>query len=226
MSLIAFATSEREIPADVDRSKVHFVKDYQQGTDVWTWPTHEGLCLRDTERNGYNDSDFYMEVWNPITREIDSVCFATTRGWTYPAYGAFPDATEETLAAVYQHRVEVLSKIYAADALEVAKVPQFGDRVRVTGGRKVAKGTEAEVFWLGNTSRGPFGFDNHTRRVGLRMADGSRTFVSEAQIEVLGWETRVPSDAETLRRAEVRAKEQVATYRACSRAIAKAEGRQ
>ena len=61
--------------------------------------THVGLCLFDYERNGYDDSDFYMAVWNPEKGEREDILFASTRGWSYPSYGSKPDATPEVKAA-------------------------------------------------------------------------------------------------------------------------------
>jgi hypothetical protein len=49
--------------------------------------------------NGYDDSDFYMLVWDPVTVKAERILFATTRGWTYPSCGSKPDATSETLVA-------------------------------------------------------------------------------------------------------------------------------
>ena len=95
MPIINFATRAEDVPPGANAT---FHKDYQQGTDVWTWPTHIGLCIRDREINGYDDSDFYMLVWDPIAKKAEEICFATTRGWTYPAYGSSADATPEVLA--------------------------------------------------------------------------------------------------------------------------------
>lgn len=61
-----------------------------------TWESHHGLCLREFERNGYHDSDFFMIVWNPVERKPETIEFATTRGWTYPCLATSVDASEET----------------------------------------------------------------------------------------------------------------------------------
>lgn len=75
------------------------------GPNVYaTYESHHGLCLEDFERNGYDDSDWYMVVWNPEKREPETILFASTRGWSYPCYGSKPDASEETLAAYAQYR--------------------------------------------------------------------------------------------------------------------------
>ncbi len=62
------------------------------------YETHHGLCIQDWERNGYDDSDFYMTVWNEETQRPEDICFASTRGWSYPCYGSSPDATPEIRA--------------------------------------------------------------------------------------------------------------------------------
>jgi hypothetical protein len=63
----------------------------------WTRLSHIGLCIRDYERNGYHDSDFHMIVWNAERNEPEDICFASTRGWSYPCYGSAPDATLEVM---------------------------------------------------------------------------------------------------------------------------------
>lgn len=115
MAIIRFTHNFRDIPADAVEVKhtleghtshaCRFDKDEVQGhygeykigpQILTTWYTHVGLCLRDYERNGYDDSDFYMEVWNDEKAEVETICFASTRGWSYPAYNSFADASEMT----------------------------------------------------------------------------------------------------------------------------------
>jgi hypothetical protein len=62
------------------------------------YKSHVGLCLFESERNGYHDSDFYMTVWNPVEKKPETICFASTRGWCYPCYGSAPDASDEVRA--------------------------------------------------------------------------------------------------------------------------------
>lgn len=61
--------------------------------------TYKGLCLYEMERNGYNDSDFYMVVWDKENHKTKTILFATTRGWCYPCCRSSPDATPEVIAA-------------------------------------------------------------------------------------------------------------------------------
>lgn len=70
-----------------------------RGCFVVTYETHHGLCLEDREINGYDDSDFYMIVWNRELNKSEKIVFASTRGWSYPCYGSSVDATPEVRAA-------------------------------------------------------------------------------------------------------------------------------
>jgi hypothetical protein len=114
MSIIRFAFKPNEIPENaVNVQGVHYqagiykssgynqeTKQYEtlyaQGPSVyWIWEEYVGLCLKDTESNGYDDSDFHMLIWNPETKTPFSITFASTRGWSYPSYNSFMDATPE-----------------------------------------------------------------------------------------------------------------------------------
>lgn len=79
------------------------MNDKKQGDTLYE--THHGLCLYDYERNGYDDSDWYMVVWDPVTKTSKDVFFATTRGWSYPCYASKADATPE-IRAEYAAYVE------------------------------------------------------------------------------------------------------------------------
>jgi hypothetical protein len=89
-------------------------------TGYTTYLSHIGLCLFDYERNGYDDSDFFMAVWNPVKGEREDICFATTRGWSYPCYGSKPDATEETKAAYDAWRAKLAAQADERRAVEAA----------------------------------------------------------------------------------------------------------
>lgn len=73
------------------------MNDARQGDTLYE--THHGLCLYDYERNGYDDSDWYMVVWDPVASQPREIFFATTRGWSYPCYSSKADATPEVRAA-------------------------------------------------------------------------------------------------------------------------------
>lgn len=135
MAIVKFEFSPEKLPHDAQRvSAAHFDQwfkyrtpwDQRQAEGVspyeglemagphglWLYETHIGLCLRDYERNGYDDSDFHMVVWNPEKGAPEDICFASTRGWSYPAYNSYVDATEEVVEAhrAYCERKERASR--------------------------------------------------------------------------------------------------------------------
>lgn len=63
--------------------------------DIVLYTTHEGLCLFERERNMYDDSDFFMTVWNEEKGCPEEFNFATTRAWCAPCFGSKVDATPE-----------------------------------------------------------------------------------------------------------------------------------
>jgi hypothetical protein len=116
MSIVRFGFNPSDIPADIPTQHVRPTQHRGAGYHTWsnearthveaagptalyTWETHVGLCLRDYERNGYDDSDFHMVVWNPEKGEPEDICFASTRGWSYPSYNSYVDATPEVREA-------------------------------------------------------------------------------------------------------------------------------
>ena len=69
-----------------------------------------------------------------------------------------------------------------------AKKVHKGDTVKVIRGRKIPKGTEGVVFWVGTR----YNLYNHTdeARVGIEV-DGERMFLSLDYVEVIGWDARL-----------------------------------
>jgi len=61
------------------------------------WETFKGHCIKDRERNGAYDSDFFMMVWDDSLGEAYEVMYATTRGWSYPAMASYVDAEPEVI---------------------------------------------------------------------------------------------------------------------------------
>lgn len=90
------------------------MNDQRQGDTLYT--THHGLCVAERERNMYDDSDFFMTVWDPVSRSAHEIMFATTRGWSYPCMASSVDATPEVQAeykaylAYRQRRNQVLQR--------------------------------------------------------------------------------------------------------------------
>lgn len=65
---------------------------------VVTYETDRGMCVRERENNGYNDSDFFMTVWSEETQSAVTFMYATTRSWCYPCMGSSVDASPEIMA--------------------------------------------------------------------------------------------------------------------------------
>lgn len=86
------------------------------------WESEVGLCLSMREANYYDDSDFYMLVWNPVTESAEEIMYATTRGWSYPAMGSFVDATPEVRAAYEAWREKKKAEAIAAGRAKRAKM--------------------------------------------------------------------------------------------------------
>lgn len=94
-----------EIPANAVNVQVYdHISQGHMSNDVIgprlyaTYDTFTGKCLFESESNGYHDSDFYMTVWDDAIKAPRSICFASTRGWTYPCYASHVDATDEVKA--------------------------------------------------------------------------------------------------------------------------------
>lgn len=146
-------------------------------TRMWTYETHNGICIEDYERNGYDDSDFYMIIWNEATNSPEHYCFASTRGWTYPAYGSKPDATPEVMEKylAWKDRMAQLARRRAEE--EELKTPRRGKEIKVVRGRKVPIGTTGRIFWIGSNAYGV--------SVGIQTTSGERHFTSIKNVEVI-----------------------------------------
>lgn len=161
--------------------------------ELWLYDTHVGLCIEESERNMHDDSDFYMLVWewneDGKTGAATKMMFGTTRGWSYPCMASHVDASPEVLAAYAAYQKEEAAKRRAHWEKEEALMPRKGRTVRVMAGRKLAKGTEAEVFWERIESRGFLSVTGEwwkpKGRIGLRLASGERVFVAASQVEVV-----------------------------------------
>jgi hypothetical protein len=123
----------------------------EKGREIYLYDTHVGYCIRDYERNGYDDSDFMMEFWNPVTNKPETICFASTRGWSYPAYGSHPDAGPDIRKAYDDYVAYHRKKSYVMGRwsqrnkdIEIAKACNFPNRFIVNRIRKVFVGDE----WL------------------------------------------------------------------------------
>lgn len=197
MPIIHMASKLEDIPADAvnvrdvtEQWKDSCAEEYRDKYKLFLYDTHVGLCIRDYERNGYNDSDWYMIIWNPVEKRPETLEFASTRGWSYPCYGSKPDATPEILAAYQAWEKEYAeSQRRALEAAE-AKLPKVGRAVRVVKGRKLPKGTVGRVFWTGCNQfrtyyRNGYNQPNQFERLGIQLEDGSKVFMAGANVEVV-----------------------------------------
>lgn len=185
MAIVHFTFKKEQIPAGAVNVREGKEQTSNGEVPIWTYESHNGLCIADREMNGYDDSDFYMLVWNHEKGEPEEIMFATTRGWSYPSMASYVDATPEVLALHDAHVRKVQKEMsIARDKAQAAKVA-FGKQVKVVRGRKVPQGTIAEVFWTGPDKFASRFNPRPALRVGLRLLDGSKVFTSESNVEVI-----------------------------------------
>ncbi len=144
--------------------------------------SYEGKVFNWYERNGYEDSDWYAEVWDDEKNAPKAVLFDTTRCGC--AGHAEIDATPDVLRKLYRWYKKNATIDFDMRNEEMAQKPAKGDQVMVIKGRKVKKGTIAEVFWAG-TRFNPYSYQDE-ERVGL-VVDGEKVFISAENVEVLWW---------------------------------------
>jgi len=145
------------------KPNVKVLKDYPGAKgDLYMETTYKGCVLRVYERNGYDDSDFYAEVWDKETKSLKRIEYATTRGWTYPnsaVIDATPEVLEEVKEYLMKYNLQQVQNEVQAESERIIK----GKKVTVFKGRKVPVGTFGEIFWIGET---PYG-----KKVGLKALD-------------------------------------------------------
>ena len=142
MSVTMMVGSEKAGQPNVKKINWPGVKD-----PLYVETTYVGLVLAVGEHNGYDDSDFYATVWNPVTSRPFDIEYGTTRAWTYPNH-AEVDASAEVRAAYDEYRRVEADKAVAEYAKVEAAKPAKGKKVRVVRGRKVPIGTEGVIFWM------------------------------------------------------------------------------
>lgn len=152
-----------------DRSNMVMVQRYQ------------GATIREYERNGHDDSDFYAVVWDEKNQEPRHVMYATTRAWTY-ACGCIIDATPEVLEK-YNAWCKRRDAAWAEFKRKEAKyIPTKGKTVRATTRRGKAKDKQGLVTWVGASN-----FGGMSAR--FVTDSGEAVFVSTDSIEILDEET-------------------------------------
>jgi len=108
---------------------------------------HAGLIIEEFERNGRDDSDWYVRVWCPETERAELYEYATTRG-----ANANPTAKADCLPSVWQRYALKMQEreraIHAQKLIEKfeRQEPHQGAIVEVIKGRKVKKGSRGKVL--------------------------------------------------------------------------------
>ena len=150
---------------------------------------YEGCVLDTWEHNGYHDSDWYALVWDRDAQELKQIEYDTTRaaggGW------AKIDATAEVLKEVYRYYKKAVTEHF--DKVEnpaLAKKIGKGDVVVIVKGRKVPKGTQAKVFWVG-TCYNPYSRSNE-ERIGIEVGE-EKVFIAMENAELVDWQGRLMS---------------------------------
>lgn len=106
MAIIRFATHKEATKESgwVEGSYCPLVSDYD--FPMVLWEEYVGKCLSDREQNMYDDSNFYMTVWDDETNSPKEIMFATTRGWSYPSYASSPDASDDVISKYEAYRIK------------------------------------------------------------------------------------------------------------------------
>ena len=150
-------------------------------------PEYVGGVMDTYEHNGRDDSDWYAVCWDEEQQKVVHVNYDTTR--CGGGGRADIDITEENLLKVYRYYKQDARKWFdTVGNPESAKQVRKGDTVRVVKGRKVKKGTEGTVAWIGSVYN-KFSYCVE-ERVGIDIGD-QRVFVPMDYVEVVGWEQRL-----------------------------------
>lgn len=166
--------------------------------------SYEGAVLATRERNGYDDSDFYAFVWTG--EKIESVEYATTRGWTYRNF-ATVDATPEVVEAATAYLAGLIFSRMREAALAAAKKPEKGRTVKIVRGRKIPLGTVGTVVWEGPAREfGPrYRWERQRpapRRIGFKPEGGGEVvFTAAENAETVDPEEYLEAESELRRKA-------------------------
>lgn len=148
---------------------------------------YAGCVLRTYEKNGYDDSDWYAVCWDQGKKAVVDVKYDTTRagGGGY----AIVDATDDVIRLAYRYYWNLGRSFFDTRSNpDEAKKIRVGDTVKAVRGRKVKKGSEGTVFWVG-TRKNIYAYRIEDR-VGVEI-DGERVFLPAEYVEVIGWEQRL-----------------------------------
>lgn len=192
MAIVHFSHDLEHAP--IDAVDMHTVDNDPASPNMpyVVWKTHVGICLSEREANGSYDSDFFMLVWNWGTMQPEEICFASTRGWTYPALGSSVDATPEVRAAYDAWRKARDARLAAERNERISRTPAKGKTLRLTRNirprsaekPRADKDETGVCFWAG-VQRGYGYYGRDELRVGIRFPDGRKVFTTAASVEVV-----------------------------------------
>jgi hypothetical protein len=179
MCIINMASSKEEAEK---LGGINIRQNTAYGTDnLWLYDTHIGVCIHDREHNGYDDSDFYMLVWNEEKQYAEEICFASTRGWAYPCYASKPDATKEVMDKYNAWKIARNKAKEDSIKDKELHTPNVGKMVKIIGGRKY-KNLIGKVFYVGKNK---FGYSNRNNLVIGVESDSKKFFVPIEYGEVI-----------------------------------------
>jgi hypothetical protein len=152
--------------------------------------TYEGKVLARYEKNGYHDSDFYAIVETDEPGKFTTVCYASTRGWTY-LNGAIVDATPDVVERYEAFRKDIRDDAIAAREARQKLVLAKDLPVRVIKGKN--KDLEGVIGWLGEDQYkrrrdySGFGLKSIDQfRIGIRVEGQKKlVFLNAQNVEIL-----------------------------------------
>lgn len=172
MALITKTTDRKYIPEGATVTEV--TKD---GQTYFLCEQYAGRIVAQRERNYYDDSDFYVIVWDSEKKVPFEVQTWTTR---YPSdflVSEAVDATDEVREEYSAYRKAERERDEEYRRQQEARRPSTGKTIRVFKGRKVAKGTTGKCIWIGNSGYG--------MRCGLKDDQGNVFWTALSNIEVV-----------------------------------------
>lgn len=175
-----------ELGAYADLAWTKDVQRYNKDHVIYCREFAHGCVINTWERNGYDDSDFYANYYDAEAGSFKQVCYASTRGWTYPC-SADVDATPEVIEkwkAVQRAESERVRKLQAE---QEDRTPRKGKLCKIiaTRGKAAAfNGKQGVIFWT-QERRSQYGTWSYGIRVGVKV-DGQSVFCNATAIELLG----------------------------------------
>lgn len=148
--------------------------DYAHTSLSFTAEAYAGLVLSVSHYAGHWDND--ADPGHDVALVWDANTCTPVKISTFVG-GAVVDASASVRAAYEAYLVVQAALAEAAEEKRDQNTVRRGKVVVVARGRKVPKGTQGEVFWIGNNGYGD--------SVGLVLADGSKVFTALKNVDVM-----------------------------------------